>query len=734
MDKIDIYENYQTNENNSFNEYQEFKAEDYSVKEYKLLKKENIEFSENYSIGAKTNTNNHQESDNFKKANELKNNTLKNVNKLASTTSNIIMTTGVVLAGTIIGVVPGVELFSQTDLKMTVIEESLTDLSTPNEILIEGEIENLKSEFPYFVTMEQYYNQELLSYNEMIELEINESNETFIFSVPACYGLTSYQYEIYYSDEDEMIELYSSEEMLFGENQAYNARYDKISPNEAELIYNDDETYNLILNTNFETDFPAVYAYKLNVLTKEGIVCAQYEGTDQTVNLNLSYQGVIYFEYIDIGYFSSGTHEYNQTKLDESIDIDIPKVLLLNDISIRGDYFVIPYQVQTIYDLSLMSLTLEFSNESGIITKNIDNLTSEGKIVLDNFDGEIGEIKIRGKLNFAGNESNTQMYSINIAETKYDLNYKFNITEVRANVFDSMSENIPIFMKMEYLLPESYQINILNSELSIDEKYSLSNEITITSFPNDSSKSITISILNSNNEIWSVPKTINLHTRSELLDLYDEPDSYLSVNPYESVVTYNDDGTINIYRDINFSTTDERNYYDAALYFNEIIDSVELTKEIHQITNNRYAIFENIPNEFYFFRYYKIMKYDGVFYYLSEEMPSGGIANNVTFTTEAQYDALTDKTTITIVSSNYGIFDNYCLINDVKYEYDTSEEIIGGATNTKKVIVAGNQIGKTVKFYFTQYSNNYDNYVEKMDIIGNKFKNYEIIIEEMIYE
>ena len=48
----------------------------------------------------------------------------------------------------------------------------------------------------------------------------------------------------------------------------------------------------------------------------------------------------------------------------------------------------------------------------------------------------------------------------------------------------------------------------------------------------------------------------------------------MKVNPEDSTVTYNDDGTINIYRNINFATNSSNIYYDAFIYSEENIDSV----------------------------------------------------------------------------------------------------------------------------------------------------------------
>lgn len=731
MDKLDLYENYSSQENKTFNnEYKNFPAEDYYVKENILFKKEIIDVDETFIEGKKTIPKNKEKDDTLKRINELSNSSVKSLStSIASTTSSIIASTSIIVMGTIIGAVPGINMFKESP-KMEIVEESLIDVSGPNEIKVEGKIENLKNGYSYYASVDQYFEKELLSYDELVELQINDNNGAFEFSVPAYFGTTSYQYEIYYSNDDNPKELFVSKEIEFDQDQSYDATYDKVLPNEAKIIYNDDGSYNIKINTNFETKFKDAFAFKLNILSEDGAICGEYEGTDKNIDINMTYQGNIYFEYIDIGYFSSGIHEYERLMVDGKLLVGNPNFQLLNEVIFRGSYYAIPYQISTFYDLSTMNLSLELIKNGEMIIKNVENLSMNGEIVLDEYSGEIDELKIKGTLYFNDDTMSDSVYQININEKIYQLKYKFNIKEVRADVFSESNPYIPVTFKFDYFMPETYLLNIKCEDLQIDEKISITNEYTISSLDSNNGGIISVSVIDDKSIIFIEEKLFTINTRNQILDGFVQNNSFLSVNPYESVVTYNEDGTINIYRDVNFSTEDARNYYDAALFCNVIDGEEEKVLEYHNISNEKYSIIENLPANDYYFKYYMVMKFNDVYYYTWEEMPSGSVLCSNTINATGEYDVTTNKTTINIISSLYGEFENYCLIDDNIY---TFENYVNSSTDqTLKVV--GNLIGNSVKCYFAQYSTNYDNYVEKMDIKGNKYKLYDMIIEEKAYE
>ena len=80
--------------------------------------------------------------------------------------------------------------------------------------------------------------------------------------------------------------------------------------------------------------------------------------------------------------------------------IEMPLVTLSDDFDFDGERFILFLNAETIYDVSSLSVDLELTNQNQTVTKHIDNAIEKIRLVLDEFDGEIGELLVKGTFNF----------------------------------------------------------------------------------------------------------------------------------------------------------------------------------------------------------------------------------------------------------------------------------------------------------------------------------------------
>lgn len=713
-------EMFSCDEENHFSEYKDFPAEQYVVKELVDSPRE-IMSNEEYFDCDHNDKSNSDTTTTFKRKKvsfrEL-------TSHLASSTSTIITSTIVVVGAVGVGAIPEIDVLNK---KLEVIAETLEDTSTPNTIQVEGKAENIDPKYTYYADVYQYQEDEQVCVDEHVEIDIDDDLESFSFKVEAYYGVSDYQYEIYCGENEEDIS-YISELVPFEENQSYDATYNKVKPNESKITFNwDENNYTLEINTGFQTDYPEAFLYRLKVLDSDGNAHATYEGQDPIINLTIPFIDKIYFEYTDIGDFAIYDHEYHRVLVNEYSLLDVPIVSILDQYQLKDDKFVLSYALDSLYDIANMSLSLQLTTNSKTIQKDIEELAKEGQIVLNEFEGEIGEVTINGQLHFQDARLDAYEHSLPLVTSTRHLNYIFDITRISAYTLNNGQDFIPVTLSFDTMIPNNYSWQIIKSYgSSSEERLPICEEYSFDSFASAEGGVFSINVFDEDGSLWKEIPNITIRTYDEVIGQYESTNtSYMATNPYESVVTYNDDDTINLYRHINFSSTSENTYYDAALYTG--IDEVDGSYQnlTNYLSRETYSVINNLPLKSYFFIYYSVLYYENVYYYLESTIPSGGITFDYIFETNLEYDAATNKSEITIACSKYGMYKNEFMINDVSYTIDGDSN---GLTDRLIVEVDGDVSGATITFYFNFYSSNYDSYSLSMPLEGNEYKTYEILI------
>ena len=716
-------------EDNNFSKFKPFKAENYFPNErhdYSKDFKVNESFEKDIDINS--DKHNHNVSNNANNKEQLKEiekltNNIQNIGEAITTHSSVILTSAVaVVSVSLVGVIPTINIFNN---EAKILANSIINKPLVNQIVAEGKIINVDFNYRYFVLIDQYIKDELIEMDGICDLEISDNH--FSFNTFAYYGITSYQYDIFYmKSEEENILLYSSNKLDFSLDQSYSATYEKVSPKDAKYSFNDDGSITAHIDTNFTSEFDYAYLYGINVLDKEGKVICDYIGNDKSIDLIIPSTGQIYFQYMDIGDFADDYHVYNNYMATDYSVIEMPLVTLSDDFDFDGERFILFLNAETIYDVSSLSVDLELTNQNQTVTKHIDNAIEKIRLVLDEFDGEIGELLVKGTFNFKDEMIDRYPHSIKITPKIFNLSYKFDVTNVMVESYES-KDQLPVTFNFDYLLPTTYKINIKDDTDLVNETIELTNEYYLNKVNSGDGANLTVSVIDDVGVAWKEPQSYHILNADEINNLNNEPLNYVHVNPGDSTVTYNDDGTINIYRNIDFVTDSNNIYYDAFIYSEENVDSETGQKtyqnDYHNITNYKYSILEDIPEDNYYFYYYNVLINDGIYYYTGMAMPSGGIDTNIAnnFVCSANYDSETNQTSITITNTNFIPVSNECMIDNFTYELLTLD-------STLSLVIEGNVIGKEITIFANKYLNNFDDFQADIPIKGNKYKAYNLTI------
>lgn len=207
------------------------------------------------------------------------------------------------------------------------------------------------------------------------------------------------------------------------------------------------------------------------------------------------------------------------------------------------------------------------------------------------------------------------------------MSYKLNVTSLRANLTGVITDTIPLSFEFSYLLPNDYSIAIYNQDKTIDEKITLRDSYYLNKVSSNNGGTITVSILNPDGSEFKKVRDYKIYSVNEIKSSYTEPTFTEAVLPGYSVVTYNDDDTINLYRKVGFSSTDPNIYLDAILFDTNYEDpttgEMQYLNAIHNKTVGTYSIIEDLVPFNYCYIYFVNYDKDGVIYQMNKADSSG---------------------------------------------------------------------------------------------------------------
>ncbi|MGN1103991.1 MAG: hypothetical protein ACI4QI_03865, partial [Candidatus Coproplasma sp.] len=563
-------------------------------------------------------------------------------------------------------------------------------------------------------------------------LSIDTANMSYTIESGAYYGVKTFKYVIYAGD----LAVYDSGEKQFTASQAFGATYTKVQPADASIEYSASGV-TITVDTAFTSAYEN-YEYKLVVTNSTGEVYGQYQGTGEAVIEIDSYIGLdeINFTYYDLGTFADGEIEL-ASHTTEGVAFCMPTLTLDAECGFNGQYFTLSYACGMDYDYAQASVDIVVTNSDGATySKRIDSVSESGTIVLDFITGEPGSVTVSATLNFTDNQSDGVVHSLQPAQADYSMNYSFEVTKVvadtsgKADLSGVESELMLIELNFDYLLPDGYMIKITDEGNSLDKSTELVNTYSFSELSRTAEVNLTIQVTDADGNAWGEAKSVAISKSAAEAEYTSPTMSYL--NPSDAVVTYNDDGTINVYRDLNFSCEDERVYYNAMLragYYDEEYNFVE-TERFDVIGRDKYAVIENIPNQNYIVYYYQMFDYNGVSYIIYIEIPSGSIENVYKDEDGDGYEDFATataivaggQTIITVSLSSGGMVGNKIIVDGTEYEYDDySDEY-----QTELTLTIDGELDLAnvteVTVFFTKHGYNYDAYGESGEITMNGSK------------
>ena len=225
---------------------------------------------------------------------------------------------------------------------------------------------------------------------------------------------------------------------------------------------------------------------------------------------------------------------------------------------------------------------------------------------------------------------------------------------------------------------------------------------------------------------WKKVSDYTIHSLSEVKSTYVEPTLTNCVNPSDSVVTYNDDGTVNIYRNVGFSSSDPNIYLDTMLYETVYEDSttgeIKYLNAVHSRTTGTYSVMEDLIAYDYCPLYFINYDKDGVTYQMYKEMPSGNLIllDRAPVRYEAGYDETNNSTKLIIFNdSDYNI-ENVIIIDGIYYYFNEYVEHAG----SYMALIEGNVLEKQMTLSMTLYDKHYESYSIDCNMKGNRYKTY----------
>ncbi|MGN0806815.1 MAG: hypothetical protein ACI4MC_07225, partial [Candidatus Coproplasma sp.] len=616
------------------------------------------------------------------------------------------------------------------------VDESAEELtSQPDEIRVSGKLNKLNESYTYYAYVVQYSEDGTqLCERQEVGLITDPDNMTYSLMGKAYYGVNMFKYVVYTHDgDDNEVIVFESERKQFTASQDYGATYTKVEPTDATIEYGADGV-TITVNPEFASDYNNYY-YKLVVTNSEGKMYGEYSGTGVAVIEIADYTGLdeINFTYYDFGTFEDGEIEYG-SHATEGVAFCVPEVSLDAEYGFDGQYFTLFYTCDMIYGYAEASLDIELRGSDGTAySKRIESVSEKGTVILDNIEGEIGDVTVTATLNFKDYQSDGATHSIIATQAEYALNYSFEVTSVKADLSGFSTEMMLVTLSFDYLLPDGYKIEISDEANSLSLSTDLTGQYSFSDLAMDTEANLTIQVTDGNGNAWGEPKTISI-SPSAANEEYVSP-TMSCPNPGDAVVTYNEDGTINVYRQMipdaygrDTVSDDERVYYDAHLYagyYDADYNFIE-THSYEVIGRGKYAVIENIAKENYNLTYYNMFDYNGVSYVMAGVMPSG--------TVETIYDCgvaaaivADGQTTVNVSVSKYGKIANKIIVNGVEYEYDYYSD----ESQTNLTLTFDGEVDVSeVTIFFTSQGYNYDAYGASGEITmkGSKYGEYTITL------
>lgn len=607
------------------------------------------------------------------------------------------------------------------------VDESMEDnSSTIDTIKLSGSLIKVSEVYPFRVKFDLFdeFGNVLVSDLGGL-LNIDKANLTYEMSCRAFYNTKTFKYTIYMiNPNSESINVYESGFKEYNVDQSFDATYDMVSPENASIEYNEDNIKINVL-TNFNSSFMDIFYYQLKVVNSSGVVYGTYEGNGNAEIIIDNFEGLdsINFIYTNLGRFANGDIEYG-SYTSTGQPFSYPQFYFDNNLGINGDNYALTYYCDMVYDYSLASAKIYTIINNELYEYEINTLSNKGTVDLIGIKGAHSDLVFSVDISFVDNQASHEIKTITKQLAPIQLQYELRLNMVEANIFDNDGTNFIARFAFDNIIPASYYVNIKDDTNLIDLNIDPSRKEVFKSFAMDTVYNLTFSIIDENAIVTPTSITVNLDA-SSAGSTYEEFSS-TCLNPGDAVITYNDDGTFNIYRKIDYESTSTSNYTNAMIFNTNSTDSETgetiYVGRIDNIIQEQYSKIERIPRGIYCFAYLNYYLLNDVYYIMFREFPSGSVSGNVN-PMSFEYVKENGKTKIVVSNSTYGRFENRAVVNGIECQIDNYDI----STYDSLSIILDQEIDVTeVKLYFAIQDYNYDTYSNDITLLGNRYD--EIIV------
>ena len=448
-----------------------------------------------------------------------------------------------------------------------------------------------KEDFYLLVTgdgEERYFEGMDLGVNEYL-LRGLQPNQRYLVQVVDGNGKSYFQTEL--TTEDENGEFLS--ESFLGE-------YRRLSPDEATVIWGE-ESHIVELDLGFTAESD-LYAYRVALVDESGEELAFYEGRDKTVKMEVpakAEQATILYEEWFVGEEFRYLYESEETA--DAILLSAPKILFSEEKILEStNYYKIPYRLESAREEDeLLDFSLWINGtQLGIGTPALNEpywLGVEVEAGQEQFTLS-AQMTVAGA--YGGYERTVQTES---------LVYQ-NAQEFYADVYASYTGGKEIVMDFAYFAEAGAYVEVTDLATGTAERvensyFSVSVEEGIYEY--------SYALYDSGGTPLTEAETVRFDTS------YTASFEATYPNPGDVLITFNDDGTHNIYFDMKFSSENPEVYYeihysDATHGINGVLKSNESVVVVEDLFRETYSLIYKFWGEL-----------DGVRYLLYQMSPSG---------------------------------------------------------------------------------------------------------------
>lgn len=502
----------------------------------------------------------------------------------------------------------------------------------------------------------------------------------------------------------------------------FTADYTIIDDQSAIIYWDNEENYVVQFNTNFDNSSDSRLSYRIKLYDEELNREYIYEGADKVASINVSIETtIVSITYEFIGIYNGVERIFESIQLENYLFFNNPILILSDDLLLVDTnvyqiplYMVTDFPDEEIYESINFNIMYNDSISENILIDEV--LVNEEMIITLEVPSGVNNIKIDYIINMLGHNGYNERIISGIQEYNLDNIYILERTVVNQEygtvivyfdyhfINDSTTIAVKNLITNEVTYLES-EINYI--ELMYDETFST---IDYSYYLCDLSGQ---ALETENN--FSIDVSIDL---SSINNSY----SFSYQNPGDVLITYNDDGTMNLYFDVTFETDDPSVYY-SILYRTD-----EETKEIYYTES--YAKYENIELANYYITYYIYKTINGVEYLIDSIAVSGGIEHIYQYSVDDVIIITDNEIRATINGYSY-TFDETSFvitIDGINYNIDSNQIVYNAEENNYKIVYQLDIKPTEVEITFlgALFYHNYD-YERLSQIITIKGNQYTLI-------